>query len=215
MLLADLRQAVLETAQRMANEGLVRSTNGNISARDAATGLIAVTPSAMEYHRLTPADIVVMDLDGRVVDGQRKPSIEHPMHRKILRERPDVGAIVHTHSIYATAFACMKHDLPVLSTELAGAAGALVRVAGYAESATEELGEAVLRALGGGTAALLQSHGAVALGRDLQQAFGVAWAIESAAQIYLIARQLGDPVPLPEQHAAKLHRFYLEEYGQR
>ncbi len=212
--LGQLRGQVLEIAKRMAAEGLVRGTSGNVSARDRPSGNLVITPSGMEYHRLKPLDLVVLDPAGRVVEGKRLPSIENPMHRAIYRARPEVAAVVHTHSVHATALACLGRELPVISTELAALVGATVRLARLAESGTEEFARQAVEGLGGATAVLLQSHGVVAVGHDLNEAYATAWAVETAAELYLLASSLGRPVPLPEDYLARARDFYLCHYGQ-
>lgn len=213
MLLQKLRAAVIDVARRISREGLVRGTSGNVSALDRGRGRLAITPSGMDYEALRPGDVPLLDLDGHVLDGLRRPSVEHPLHRALLRGRPDAGAVVHTHAVHATAFACMGMNLPVISTELAAMTGAVVRLAPYAPSGSDALGEAALGALGEGRAVLLGHHGVVAIGRDLQEAYAVAWGVETAAQLYLLARGLGEPRPLSKEMVADLQRAY-RNYGQ-
>lgn len=214
MLLESLRLEIIDTARAMSREGLVRSTWGNISARDSVSGLFAITPSGMDYFQLLPEDVVVMDPDGRVVDGRRKPSIETPMHRLIMRNRPDVSVVIHTHSVYATAFACLRRDLPVICTELAAMASTTVRTAEFATAGTEEFGLRALEALEGASAALLANHGAVSVGSSLKKTFDLALVVEEAAKMYFIASSIGTPVSVPFEEAEKLHRFYVTHYGQ-
>lgn len=213
MLLKELRTQVIEIARRISREGLVRATAGNVSAFDRDRGLLAITPSGMDYEALRPADIPVLDLDGNVRDGDRRPSVEHPLHRALLRHRPDAGAVIHTHAPHATAFACMNRDLPVISTEVAAMTGAVVRVAPYAESGTDEIAAGAVAAMGDSRAALLAHHGVVAIGRDLREAYAVAWGVETAAHLYLLARMLGQPQPLPSEVVSRLQAAY-REYGQ-
>lgn len=113
MLLEDLREKIIKIAQKAQAEKLIPLTMGNFSARDRATGLIAVTPSGMSYETLLPADIVIVDTAGKTIDGSRKPSIETPMHCAVYRKRPDIGGIAHTHSTFATAWAACHKPVPV------------------------------------------------------------------------------------------------------
>ncbi|MCL5045468.1 MAG: class II aldolase/adducin family protein [Actinobacteria bacterium] len=215
MLLEEIRRQVIETAIRMSNDGLVRSTWGNVSCRDVKTGYLAVTPSGMTYHLLQPEDIVIMDVEGKIIDGLRRPSIESPMHRIIMDRRPDVQAVVHTHSVYATAYSTLGQDLPVISTELAALAGGTVRTAPYATSGTDEFGHRTIEALGtGGSAALLQNHGVVAVGASLDQAYDVALGVEESAKMYFIASTIGTPIMVPEEERRKLYHFLRHGYGQ-
>jgi len=214
MLLESLRKEVIETCLRLVSFSLVTLTGGNVSCRDSETGYIAITPSGMEYHLIKPEDIVIVDKNGRVVDGTKKPSIETPMHTLILRERRDINAVVHTHSLYATAFATTRKDLPVLTTELAIGMGTSITTGGYAIPGSRKLAEYMLESFGAeGRVALLANHGAIALGYDLKQAFSLAFSIEEAAKVYYIARNYGEPVEITEEMAEELSQVILI-YGQ-
>ncbi len=209
------RRAVLSVARRMHADGLVRLTAGNVSCRIPGTSLFAITPSGMPYDALEPADICILDLDGRVVDARRRPSTEMPLHRLTYLRRPDVGAVVHTHSIYASAFACTGQELPVISTELAGLVGGTIRCAPYAPSGTETFAEVALAALGNeDLAVLFQNHGAMAVGENLERAYAVAVGLEEAAQIYLLARQVGEPIILPPEERRRIFLARRRAYGQ-
>lgn len=209
------RRMVLETARRMKRDGLVKLTSGNVSCRIPGTSLFAITPSGMEYESLELEDICVLDLDGNLVDGRRRPSSETPLHRQAYRKRPDLNGVVHTHSIYASAFACIGQDLPVISTELAGLVGGTVRCAPYARSGTEGFAETALATLGDeDVAVLFQNHGVMAAGRSLKEAYDVAVGIEEAAMIYCLARQMGQPIILPEEERRRIFKVMHTSYGQ-
>lgn len=209
------RRAVLSTARRMLADGLVRLTAGNVSCRIAGTELFAITPSGMPYDSLEPADICILDLEGRIVDARRRPSTESALHRFIYRRRPDVGGVVHTHSLYATAFACTGREIPVISIEVAGLVGEAVRCAPYAPAGTEQLAEVVAETLGSeGVAVLLQNHGAVAVGETLDRAYAAAVAVEEAAHVFLLARQLGEPIILPPEERRRIFLSMRTGYGQ-
>jgi L-fuculose-phosphate aldolase len=208
------RAAVCRMAQRMYHAHLVRGTSGNVSMRVPASEYLAVTPSGMAYEALTPEDIVVIDLAGRVVAGTRRPSSESPMHRAIYRQRPDVHGVVHTHSIYATAFACLGEPMPVITTELAALVGGSVPVAPYAQAGTEAFAQVVVDTLQDGAACLLQSHGVLGVGASLEEAYAVAEGLEEAAQVLFIARQLGQPRALPAGESQRMYHAYRTVYGQ-
>lgn len=215
MLYDDTRKAVCNAAQRMMRDNLVKLTSGNISSRVPDTGYFAITPSGMDYETLTPEDICILDLQGNLVDGARRPSTETAMHRLIYNRRPDVGGVVHTHSIYASAFACLGQDMPVISTELAMVVGATIRCAPYAKSGTEEFARAAADTLGQeDLAALLQNHGVVGVGRTLKDAYNVAIALEEAAMILAIARTMGTPVIIPVEERQRMFREFRRNYGQ-
>lgn len=217
MLYEDIRKQIVEVAKTMALEGLVRGTSGNVSCRVPGSSLFGITPSGMDYHTLRPEDVVILDaVSGRVVNGHRKPSTETPLHRAIMLHRPDVNGVVHTHSIYATAFACLAMPLPVISTELAALVGGTIPVAPYARSGTEEFARVALETLGReGVACLFQNHGVLAVGSTLKEAYAIAMGIEEAAQIYYLARQMGDPIILPEEERQFMFRYFRTQYGQR
>lgn len=210
-----VRRAVLAAARRMRADGLVRLTEGNVSCRIPGTPLFAITPSGMDYEALEPADICILDLEGRVVDARRRPSSETPLHRLTYLRRPDVGAVVHTHSIHASAFACTGRELPVISTELAALVGDTIRCAPYAPSGTETFAEVALEALGGeDLAVLLQNHGAMAVGETLDRAYAAAVALEEAAQIFILARLVGEPIILPAEERRRIFLSRRRAYGQ-
>jgi L-ribulose-5-phosphate 4-epimerase len=211
----ETRQDVCEYARRMMRDGLVKLTSGNISARIPGTNFFAITPSGMDYETLEPTDIVVLDMDLNVVEGSRRPSTERAMHRAAYMRRPDVGGVVHTHSIYASAFACLGRPMDVISTELAMLVGATIACAPYAKSGTEEFAEAALNSLGAeALAVLLQNHGALAVGRTLKEAYSVAVGLEEAAMIFHLASQLGTPIVIPQAERERMFREFRRSYGQ-
>jgi L-fuculose-phosphate aldolase len=209
-MLQEVRAAVITAALRLLDAGLVRGTSGNVSARDG--DLVAVTPTGVGYRRLDAASVPVVDLDGRVVDGRLAPSSELPLHLAVYRARPDVGAVVHTHSRFATTFAVLREELPAVHYLLARA-GRRVRVAPYATYGTGELAGACVDALAGDQAVLLANHGVVAVGPGLDRALLVAEAVEEVAELCWRARCLGTPAVLPDAEMDRLARAF-EEYGQ-
>ncbi|NLI11294.1 class II aldolase/adducin family protein [Pelotomaculum propionicicum] len=215
MLLKDLRESVIEYALKVIDAGLISSTWGNISARDPESGLIAITPSGMEYRKLSPDDIVIVNKNGNIVDSKRKPSSETPMHALFYRERPEINGIVHTHSCYATAMSTLKKEIPVVLAELGACVGGPVKVAEYARGGTEEFGQAALRAIGDGTAVLQQNHGVLAIGKTLNDALFSAIVVEEAAKIYWLALQVGEPFILPDQEVKEIHEGFIKTYGQK
>lgn len=215
MLLARLRAEVVGVGRRLLQTGLVVGTSGNVSARDPETGYIAISPSGMEYDRIEADDVPVVDARGRPVEGRRRPSTELPTHLLIYRHRPDVGAVVHTHSPYACVLAVLGGSLPPILGEAAAVLGGEVRVGEYATTGSEELGRRTVEALEGRQAALLRNHGAIAVGRDLREALHAAWVLEAAARVYWAARLAGAPLVLPPDEVRRLREGYLTHYGQR
>ena len=192
--------------------GLVRGTSGNVSVRDRESGMIAITPTGVGYPGMRDSDVAVLSLDGAQLDGEFRPTSEVALHLGLYRARPDVGAVMHTHSMFATTFAVLGEQVPPVHY-LIGRAGETVPVAPYARYGTVELAESCVRTLGDGFAVLLANHGVVAVGADLAAATAVAEAVEYTAELAWRARQLGTPQLLdPDQLAAA--RAALAGYGQ-
>ncbi len=215
MLLPDLRAEVARYARKMYASHLVQATQGNLSARDTASGLICLTPSGADYDLLEADDIVVVDAEGQVVEGRWRPTVELSLHTLILRRRPDVHCVMHTHSPYATAFGVVYQPLPMILAESALCLGGPVPIAPYQMSGTAEFAESIAQTLGNGSAVIWGNHGAMVVGVDLAHTFSTAHALEDSAKVYVIARQLGTPVLLPDDEAARLHAFWQASYGQR
>jgi L-fuculose-phosphate aldolase len=196
--LAEARQDVWKHARAMWEHGLVAASAGNVSRR-VDEALIAITPSSVAYDVMSLDDVVVVEWSsGRVVEGQRAPSYELPMHLGVYRARPDIAAIVHTHSPFVTALSILRRPLPPVIDEMVVYFGGTVEVAEYAFTGTEALGEHVVRALGDRSAAILSNHGNLCVGRSLQKALHVAITMEWCARSYVQALQTGVPVPLPD-----------------
>ncbi|MEV7967644.1 class II aldolase/adducin family protein [Sphaerisporangium sp. NPDC088356] len=195
MKLAEERERLCETGRRMVHTGLVLGTSGNISIRRG--DLVAVSPGGVALDRLTPADCPVLDMSGNVVEGDRKPSSEVPMHLAIY-ESTGTSAVVHTHSTYAVVVSATMTELPPIhyNTLLLGG---VIRVAPYATYGTPELAGHVRAAMEGKQAALMQSHGAVAVGGDLDQAFEGARLLEWLCSVYVKAKMIGEPRVLTER----------------
>lgn len=215
MLLPDLRAEVARYAHKMSQSQLVQATQGNLSARDVASGLVCITPSGADYSTLKAEDIVVVDEHAHVVEGRWRPSIETPLHALVLRRRRDVNCVMHTHSPYATAFGVVYQSLPVVLEEAGLCLGGAVPIVPYQMSGTVEFAELVVSVLGDASAAIWGNHGAMVVGVNLPLTFATAHALEDNARVYTIARQLGTPVPLPEAEVAKLHAFWARQYGQQ
>jgi L-ribulose-5-phosphate 4-epimerase len=205
--LADLRAEVVDVLRRMEGAGLVSGTSGNVSARDSQTGLIAISPTTVPYDRMRPEDVCVVDPEGELLEGGA-PSVELPMHLAIQTGRPEVAAIVHTHSPYATAVGLVLDEIPVVLAEQAAAVGGPIPVVPYAPTGERAMGEAVLAA-GDAWAAIVRNHGPVCLGRSLGEALRCAFAVEEAAQVYAVARQHGEPALLPDDELVRLNRLRL------
>ena len=209
--LNEQRTTVADLGRAMIADGLTKGTGGNISIQ--VDGGVAISPSGMPYDEITPADVPVVDDDGRVIEGDRDPSSEVRMHTGVLREREDVGAVVHTHSPYASTFASLAEPIPA-SHYLIAFVGDKVPVAGYATYGTAELAELALEALGEEyDACLLQNHGVLAVGETAEAAYERALMVEYCARIHYQATDVGDPVLLPDEEVDRL-RGVFDEYGQ-
>lgn len=205
-MLAELREAVRVTALAMYQAGLVVGTDGNVSAKDPATGYVAITPSSLPYDQITADDIVIVDMHQAVVWGRRRPSWETPMHTYVHAHRPGPLAIMHTHSAYATAFALANRDLPPVTLMLAAIFGGPVRCAPYARTGSDEMGRVNMDYLGQtGKAVLLGNHGTLCVAPDLAQVVRQSIVLEDGARAAFQAAQLGPLVAIPPAEVAWLH----------
>lgn len=185
------RQAVIDAALRSIRLGLTHGTSGNVSVR--VDGGFAITPTGLEYDRLEPADVVIVDHGGQTRDSSRPPSSEWRMHAALYRDRPEVEAIVHGHAPRATAVACLGRDLPAFHYMIAAAGGDSVRCAPYAAFGTDELAALAVAAMAGRWACLLAHHGLLAAGRSLDHALAVAGEVEFLSAVYMDLLPLGEP----------------------
>lgn len=211
---AEARRNVLQAARQMSRLGLVVSTWGNVSARVAGRDLVAITPSGVEYDALSEEMICVLDHRGAMVHGELRPSSEAPMHREIYRVRPDVGGIVHTHSVYASAHAAARLPIPPVVEELAQVVGGAIECAAYARAGTDALARAAAGALGDRNAVLLANHGLVGVGGTPRDALRVCVVAEQGALIHSVARAIGTPALLSPEEVGRLRHDYLCSYGQ-
>ena len=213
MLLESIREEIVRYSRELIRSGLTVGTGGNISVFDRESGLFALTPSGMDYFEMEASDIVVLDLEGRIVDGCRKPSSELELHRIFYQRREDIHAVVHAHSTYCTVLATNHMDLPA-SSYLVAFAGKNVRCGAYAPFGTRELAELTFEAMKDRRAALMANHGLIAGGPDLMQAFDIARQIEFCAKVYVKALSIGKPVILSDQEMETMIRRF-GSYGQK
>lgn len=207
----DLRLEVIATCLKMNEEGINQGTSGNVSVRTPEGFLI--TASGVPYHKMKPEHVVEMDLDGGYV-GEYLPSTEWRMHLDIFKHRPEAGAIVHTHSTYATALACLRKDIPCFHYMIGIGGGTDIKCSDYAEFGTQELSTVMLKALEGRLACLLGNHGQIAFGPNLEKALWRAGEVETLAHQYWAALQAGKPVLLDDkQMTTVLARF--KTYGKQ
>ena len=213
MKLEQERELLTEYGRRMSRAGLSVGTSGNLSIYVPEEGLMAITPSGLDYEATTPADIVVMDLEAHVVEGERKPSSEWALHTKFYQRHPAARAVVHTHSMYCTTLACLGKPLEAVHYAIGAAGTARIPVAPYRLFGSPELAEAAVEACGDGKAVLLANHGLVAWEESLPKAFSLARDLEFTAELQWRAMAVGTPNILTNsQMAEALERF--KTYGQ-
>lgn len=214
-MLETLRQQLYELHLELPKNDLVRWTSGNVSARDPESGLVIIKPSGVRYDQMLPEHMVVVDLEGKIVEGDLKPSSDTASHLYIYRHREDVGGIVHTHSPYATAFAAANRPIPVYLTAIADEFGGPIPCAGFALIGGEEIGKMVIENIGNSPAVLLKNHGVFAIGTGAEAAVKAAVMVEDAARTVWLALQIGQPEEIRPEDVAKLHDRYTHVYGQR
>lgn len=197
------REHVVRTAQQMLARGFTEGTSGNVSMRVPDGALI--TPSTMPYPDIQPEDIVLLDLEGNVLEGTRVQSVEFQVHLEAYRRRANAGAVVHSHPVVSSAFAAARTPLPAFLDEFGVFVGEEVRVAEYGISGTPDLARQVADALGDHNAVFIANHGLVTVGRDLDQALLLTARVERAGMTFLYAKMLGGPAEIPE-HARDLYR---------
>jgi L-ribulose-5-phosphate 4-epimerase len=213
--LEALREQIWKLHLELPGNDLVRWTGGNVSGRDPETGLVVIKPSGVKYPDLRPEQLVVLDVGGKVVEGNLSPSSDTASHLYIYRQRPDVGGVVHTHSPYATAFAAVGKPIPVVLTAIADEFGGPIPVGGFALIGGEELGKIVVDSIGSSPAVLLKNHGVFTIGKNAEAAVKAAVMTEDVARTVWYALQLGTPDEIPTEDVAKLHQRYTNVYGQR
>ena len=210
----DCRLRLIEAGKRMLEKKLTVETWGNLSLRDPCTGLVYLTPSAMAYHTIEPEDVAVVDPEGKLISGRRKPTIEKDLHLELYRTRPEVNAIIHTHPVGSQVFAVLRRDIPPIIDEAAQVLGGTVRVAEYALPGTRELARNVSAAMTGRVrACLMANHGAVCVGESMEQAFKVCAVLEMTAEIYQKALLLGQPHVLSDALVDEMWDFANNRYG--
>lgn len=213
-MLDALREELWRLHLELPKNDLVRWTGGNVSARDPGTGYVLIKPSGVRYEALRPEDMVVLDLDGVLIEGSLKPSSDVASHLYVYRHRPDVGGIVHTHSPYATAFAAVGKPIPVYLTAMADEFGGPIPCGGFALIGSEAIGEVVVASIGASCAVLLKNHGVFTIGASAEAAVKAAVMTEDVAKTVWLALQLGEPAELAADDVAKLHDRYTNVYGQ-
>ena len=213
-MLAKLKEELVELHLELPKNHLVVWTGGNVSARDPETGLVVIKPSGIRYEELRPEHMVVVGLDGKIIEGNLKPSSDTASHLYIYKHRADVGGVVHTHSPYATAFAAVNQPIPVVLTAIADEFGGPIPCGGFALIGDEAVGKVVIESIGKSCAVLLKNHGVFTIGANAKSAVKAAVLTEDNAMTVWLALQIGTPDEIPQPEVEKLHYRYTHVYGQ-
>lgn len=213
-MLEALRATVCAMNKVLPAEGLVTMTSGNVSGRDPETNLVVIKPSGISFEALTPENLVIVDLQGQVVEGTLQPSVDTATHLVVYRARPDVHGMVHTHSNYATSFAALGRPIPAVLTAIADEFGGPIPCGPYCQIGEEQIGQAVVEHIGASPAILMQNHGVFTIGPTPQAAVKAAVMCEDVAKTVHLALLLGTPIPIPAEEVARGHQRYLQKYGQ-
>jgi L-fuculose-phosphate aldolase len=213
MLMEKERNGIVRFGKKLLTSGLTSGTGGNLSICNRSQGLIAISPSGIEYDEMEPSDVTVVDVNGLTVQGSCKPSSELNFHLALYTNRSDVNAVVHTHSPYATTMACLNWEIPAVHY-LVAFSGRKVPVAPYATFGSVELAGNVAAAIGVCNAVLLANHGLVTVGPKLATAFAAAEEIELVARIYYQTKCIGEPVIISDDEMSRVMEKFVT-YGQK
>lgn len=213
MLMDRARHEIIQYGKALVDTNLTKGTGGNLSVYDPKTGLMAITPTGIDFYEIQPEDIVIMKLDGTIVEGDKKPSSEWVMHAIQYERRDDITAVIHAHTTYATVIATLRQELPP-SHYMIAVAGPNVRCARYATYGSPELAENAYEAMLDRYAVLLANHGILAGTYSLANAFNIIEEVEYCAQIYYMAKSIGEPVILDDAEMAKM-AVKFQNYGQK
>ncbi|MFG2825349.1 L-ribulose-5-phosphate 4-epimerase [Kitasatospora sp. NPDC048365] len=212
-----VRRQVSDLHQELVRYGLVVWTAGNVSARVPGEDLFVIKPSGVSYDELTPANMILCDLDGTVVEGDHSPSSDTAAHAYVYRHLPEVGGVVHTHSTYASAWAARGEAVPCVLTAMADEFGAEIPIGPFALIGDDSIGRGIVDTLKGhrSPAVLMKSHGVFTIGADAKAAVKAAVMCEDVARTVHISRQLGEPLPIAQADIDHLNHRYRHVYGQQ
>lgn len=213
-MLGELREVVWECNLELPKSGLVKMTSGNVSGRDPETNLVVIKPSGVRYEKMTPADLVIVDMEGNVVEGSLKPSVDTDTHLYIYRHRADVLGVAHTHSAYASSFAALGEPIPACLTTTAMMGGA-IPLGGYVPIGGEAIGKEIVAKIGNSLAIIMQNHGVFTVGNSPWQATKMAVEVEGIAKITHLALMRGKPIILSPEQIEEVHFLYENLYGQK
>ncbi len=213
-MLEKLKEELVELHLELPKNNLVAWTGGNVSARDPKTGLVVIKASGIRYEEMRLQHMVVVDIDSKMVEGDFKPSSDVYSHLYIYKHRPDVCGVVHTHSVYATAFAAVGREIPCVLTAIADEFGGPIPCGGFALIGDDAIGKVVVESIGKSPAVLLKNHGVFTIGKNAKSAVKAAVMTEDNAKTVWLAMQIGAPDVIPQEDVDKLHQRYKNVYGQ-
>jgi len=214
-MLEEIRKQLCKLHLELPRNNLVTWTSGNISARDFESNLVVIKPSGIMYEELNPQNMVIVNIDGQIIEGNYKPSSDTATHLYIYRQREDIGGIVHTHSTFATAFAAIGKPIPPILTAICDEFGGEIPIGEFAPIGTEEIGKEIIRSIGQSPAILMKNHGVFTVGKNARDALKAAVMVEDAARTVYYATQIGTPLRIPPEMVNQLHQRYTLEYGQK
>lgn len=212
-MLEKLREEVYESLLELPKNQLVTMSSGTVSGRDPETNLMVIKPSGFPYDKLTLSDLVVMNLDGEILEGNRRPSSDTATHLYLYKHRPDVFGIVHTHSPYANIFAALGKPIPPVLTA-AAMLGGEIPMGGYAAVGGEDIGSEILAKIGSASAIIMQNHGTYTLAETVWKATAAAVEVEEIAKVTHFALLHGDPIILTPEQVDEFHSIYATSFGQ-
>ena len=213
MILEKERKEIAEYLRKMLDNGLTKGTSGNISICDRKTGYVAISPSGMDYTKIVPEDIVVIDFEKNIIDGKRKPSSECDLHISIYKSKRDANSVVHTHSMFCTVLSTLNMPIKAVHYVIADCGSSEVPVAGYKIYGSEDLAKEVINSMKKSNACLMANHGMVSCGVNLKSAFGLASTCEWVAEIQLRALSIGTPNYLTDSQILDVEEKF-KRYGQ-
>ena len=213
-MLEALKEEVCEQNHELPRNGLVVGSGGNVSGRDPESGYVVIKPSGVKFSKLTPETMVVVDLDGNVIEGAMRPSVDTGIHLYIYRQRADVFGICHTHSPYASSFAARGERIPAVLTPITHILGRDVPCSRYATPGEVDTGQAIIEAADGGMAVLVKSHGPFTMGKSATEATSISMYLEEAAMTTHLAMLRGPVDELPQVEIDRCYAWFRQNYGQ-
>ena len=213
-MLENLKKEVYKAHIKLWENKLVMWTSGNVSARDPKTNLVVIKPSGVPYDKLSFDNLVIVDLNGNIVEGNLKPSVDMATHLYVYKHMPDVMSVIHTHSTYASAFAATGKPIPVCLTAMADFFGCNIPIGNLVLIGEEEIGKEVVSKIGNSKAIIMKNHGPFTIGKSVNEALKAAIFLEEGAKTLIMAKILGEPQSIPGFIVKTLHKNYNEKYGQ-